>query len=66
MTEYRVRFVKRLCDDTGHQHDCVEGEVRVRRARDQARAMQAAKLRFQRAKHAPNWQTYADRVEVVR
>ena len=66
MSEYRVRFMKTLCDDTGHQHNCLEGEIRVRRARGQARAVRAAKLRFQRAKRVANWKTYADTIDVTR
>ena len=25
MDGYRIRFMKKLCDDSGHQHDCIEG-----------------------------------------
>ena len=38
MARYRVNFIKNLCDDTGHQHKCVEGVVKIRRAKDQDRA----------------------------
>jgi hypothetical protein len=64
MVHYHVRFIKDLCDDTGHQHKCVEGIVDIRRARDQARAIQAAKRRFERMKRIPRWDLYADRFEL--
>ena len=64
MPHYHVRFIKNLCDDTGHQHKCVEGTVHIRRARDQDRAMRAAQHRFARSKRVPRWSLYADAVEV--
>lgn len=64
MVHYRVRFIKKLCDDTGHQHKCVEGVVDIRRARDRDRAVQAAKRRFERMKKIPRWGLYADSFEL--
>jgi hypothetical protein len=29
MVRYSVRFLKKLCDDSGHQHICVQGIVQV-------------------------------------
>jgi hypothetical protein len=65
MAHYRVRFIKRLCDDTGHQHKCVEGVVDIHRARDRDRAVQAAKRRFERIKRIPRWDLYADTFELA-
>jgi len=65
MTTYHFRFVKTLCDDSGHQHQCLQGEIEVRRARTHARALRAAELKFQRVKSIQNWKTYADTMEVV-
>ena len=64
MAHYRVRFIKTLCDDTGHAHKCVEGVVDIRRARDRDRAVQAAKRRFERMKKIPRWGLYADSFEL--
>jgi hypothetical protein len=64
MTHYRVRFIKTLCDDTGHPHRCIEGIVDVCRARSRDRAVQAAKHRFKRMKRIPQWDLYADTFEV--
>ena len=64
--EYRVRFVKTLCDDSGHHHECLEGEIKIRRARSELRAVRAAKLKFQRTKKIESWKTYADTIQVAR
>jgi hypothetical protein len=64
MARYRVRFFKRLCDDTGHPHKCLEGVVDIRRARDSDRALRAAKRRFERVKRIPRWDMYADAIEI--
>ncbi len=64
MARYRVRFIKNLCDDTGHQHKCVEGVVRIRRAKSEDRATRAAQHRFERMKRIPRWSLHADFVEV--
>jgi len=65
MTTYHVRFVKTLCDDSGHPHKCLQAEIAVRGARTEARALHAAELKFQRVKRIKNWKTYADIIEVV-
>jgi hypothetical protein len=64
VANYRVRFVKELCDHTGHQHKCIEGIVDICRAHDRNRAIQAAKRRFERMKGIPRWDLYADTFEV--
>lgn len=60
MDRYRVRFMKKLCDDSGHQHDCIEAIIHVRSAKNVDRALQAAKRRFERMKKIPRWDLYAD------
>lgn len=64
MPRYRVRFIKTLCDDTGHPHRCLEGEVYIRHARDRDRAVRAAKSRFARIKQVPRWDLSADAFEL--
>jgi hypothetical protein len=65
MVQYQVRFIKNLCDDTGHTHKCVEGVVNIRCARDSGRAVEAAKRRFERMKQIKYWQLYADTFELA-
>jgi hypothetical protein len=64
MARYKVRFVKNLCDDTGHQHKCLEGIIKIRQAKNEDRAARAAKHRFARMKRIPRWDLHADFVEV--
>lgn len=64
MGHYQVRFIKSLCDDTGHQHKCVEGVVDIHSAKNRDRAVQAAKHRFERMKRIPRWDLYADTFEL--
>jgi hypothetical protein len=65
MSEYRVQFVKRLCNDVGLQRTCVQAVVDVRRSRSEERAIRAAQKRFERLKRIPDWTIYADRCEIV-
>jgi hypothetical protein len=65
MTIHRVRFIKDLCDSTGHAHKCVQGVVNIGRARDTERAVRAAKRRFERMKGIKRWDLHADAFELV-
>jgi hypothetical protein len=65
VVQYQVRFIKNLCDDTGHTYKCVEGVVNIRCARDRGRAVQAAKRRFERMKRIKRWHLYADTFELA-
>ncbi len=65
MSEYRVQFLKRLCNDVGLQRMCVQAIVDVRRSRTEDRAIRAAQKRFERLKRTPDWTIYADRCEIV-
>jgi len=64
MARFRIRFLKSLCDDTGHSHKCVQGVVDIHWARDRDRAVQAAKRRFERMKKIPCWNLHADTFEL--
>ncbi len=66
MGHYHIRFLKTLCDDHGHQHRCIQGDIQIHRARTEARAFRAAKLKFQRSKRTDHWRTHADEIEIVR
>lgn len=65
MTVYHVRFIKDLCDSTGHAHKCVQGVVNIERARDSERAVRAAKRRFERMKRIKRWDLCADAFELI-
>lgn len=64
MAHYQIRFVKNLCDASGHSHRCVQGVIDIGRARDRERAVQAAKRRFERMKRISRWDLHADTFEL--
>jgi hypothetical protein len=64
MMGYSIRFLKKLCDDSGHQHICVQGIVQVRKAKSLDRALEAAQRRFERMKKISRWDLYADTFQV--
>jgi hypothetical protein len=66
MGEYRVRFLKRLCNDVGLQRICLQAIVNAQRARSAERALQAAQKRFERSKRNADWRLYADFCELKR
>jgi hypothetical protein len=55
---YRVSFFKDLISSDGHQFRL------IRRARNNDRAVEAAKRRFQRLCHVGDWRFYADGFEL--
>ena len=64
MTSHRIRFTKRISDDTGHTHQTTQAVVDVRRARDAHRALRAAQHRFARMHRVKSWEIHADGFEV--
>ncbi len=64
MDEYRVRFIKRLCNDVGVQRNCLQASIDVHRARSAQRALLAAQKRFERSKRTADWTVYADFCEI--
>ncbi len=65
MHQYRVRFIKRLCNDVGVQRNCLQAIVDVHRARSAERALQTAQKRFERSRRNVNWKVYADVCEIT-
>jgi hypothetical protein len=65
MGQYRIRFIKRLCNDIGVQRNCLQATIKIRRAKDATRALRAAQRRFERLKRTPDWQVYADFCELT-
>ncbi len=65
MHHYRVRFIKRLCNDVGVQRNCLQAIVDVHHAKSAERALQTAQKRFERSKRKANWKLYADVCEIT-
>ena len=64
MSQHLVRFLKHLCDDTGHPHACTQGVIEIRQARSRDRAIQAAQHKFARLRKIKHWAQHADTFEV--
>ncbi|HET9715783.1 MAG TPA: hypothetical protein VFP60_06320 [Pseudolabrys sp.] len=65
MTRYRIQFTKHLCNDIGEHRNCVQAVIDVRRAKTEARAVQAAQKRFERQRRIPHWEHGADAFEIT-
>jgi hypothetical protein len=64
MTTYRVSFFKNLQSSDGHAFKCVQQVIEIRRAKSPDRAVRAAERRYERRHHVPDWQLYADTLEL--
>jgi len=57
-----IHFYRKIL---GVPFSVAQGTVEIRRARDEARAVQAAKRRFERRLHIEHWTLRADTFDVV-
>jgi hypothetical protein len=64
MSRYRVKFFKVLLSSDGHPFSSLQQSIVIRRAKSVDRAVEAAKRRFERLCHVPDWSLYADRLEL--
>jgi len=64
MPSFGVRFIKTVCDDTGHEHRACQAAFTVD-AGSLAEAVQLAEADFCRQKHIHDWTIFADAVEFV-
>jgi hypothetical protein len=64
MTQYRVSFFKYLLSSDGHPAKALQQTIEVRHARSAERAIQAARLCFERRSAVPEWTLHADAMEV--
>ena len=59
---FDVRFIKTVCDDTGHEHRACQALFTVEAA-CLTEAVQRAEANFCRQKHVHDWTIFADAVE---
>jgi hypothetical protein len=59
-----VSFFKNLLGFDGHTFRCLQQAIVIRRARSVDRAVEAAKLRYERLCHVADWRLHADGVEL--
>jgi hypothetical protein len=62
MPAFDVRFIKTVCDDTGHEHRACQAAFTVE-ASSLGEAVQRAETDFCRQKHVRDWTIFADAVE---
>jgi hypothetical protein len=62
MPSFDVRFIKTVCDDTGHEHRACQAAFTIE-ATSLAEAVQRAEIDFCRQKHVHDWTIFADAVE---
>ncbi|WP_244626640.1 hypothetical protein [Bradyrhizobium ivorense] len=63
MTSFDVRFIKTVCDDTGHEHRACQAAFKVDAASLSA-AAQLAEADFCRQKGIRDWTIFADSMEL--
>jgi len=62
MASFDVRFIKTVCDDTGHEHRACQAAFTVQ-APSLTKAVQRAEADFCRQRHVHDWTIFADAVE---
>jgi hypothetical protein len=62
MLSFDVRFIKTVCDDTGHEHRACQAAFTVE-APSLTEAVRRAEVDFCRQKHIHDWTIFADAVE---
>jgi hypothetical protein len=62
MPSFDVRFIKTVCDDTGHEHRACQAMFTVE-ASSLTEAVRRAEADFCRQKHVHDWTIFADAVE---
>jgi len=63
MPTFEIRYIKKLCDDSGHEHDACQSVATV----EAATAHEAMRLAEQQAcgsRHLADWTIFADAIEL--
>ena len=63
MLSFDVRFIKTVCDDTGHEHRACQAAFSVL-APSLVEAIKQAEAKFCSQKHIRDWTIFADAVEL--
>jgi hypothetical protein len=61
---WRANFFKDLVNSDGRASSSLQLSIEISRAKDNDRAAEVAKRRFERLCHVPIWSLYADRLEL--
>lgn len=63
MQRFRVKFLKKVADATGHEHNMCQREFEFE-AESETAAIEQAKSLFSSAEHSDDWNLRADAIEV--
>lgn len=63
MQRFRVRFLKKVSDATGHEHKMCQREFEIE-AESETAAIDAAKSMFSSAEQSGEWSLRADEIQV--
>lgn len=66
MTGYRVKFFNNLINSNGQAFKCLQRSLIIREAKDEAEAVEKAKLEFEQSECISNWRCHAHLLEVER
>lgn len=65
MGTFSITFFKQIQNSSGHPFKCPQEAISIRRAKNIARAIEAAKRRFERHRRIPYWNLHADTYELA-
>jgi hypothetical protein len=63
MPTFEIRYVKKLCDDTGHEHDVCQSVTTVK-APNAHEALRLAEAQVCGSRQLSDWTIFADAVEL--
>ena len=63
MPSFEIRYIKKLCDDTGHEHDACQSIITLE-APSAHEALRLAEAQVCSSRHVSDWTIFADAVEL--
>lgn len=63
MPSFEIRYIKKLCDDTGHEHDACQSIITLV-APSAHEALRLAEAQVCSRRHVSDWTIFADAVEL--
>jgi RecA/RadA recombinase len=63
MPSFEIKYMKKLCDDSGHEHDACQNIVTLQ-APNAHEALRLAEAQVCSHRHLANWTIFADAVEL--
>lgn len=63
MSTFDIRFMKAVCDDTGHEHIVCQSRLTVQASNEEA-ALKQAETTFCRQHKILDWRLHADAIEL--